>query len=89
MSQESEQTRDSCSCLVDIPKDLTRNLNKRDEYKNSITKISFKDLGWTTIDWQIVMRLSTTLELDMTTRKTPKKLPIFFNFCPFCGIKYK
>lgn len=90
MSEAKEPNQvETCSCLTEIPRDLMKNLNKTKEYKGTITKISFKDLSWTTVDWQVFMRLVTNLEFEMTTRKTPKKVPLFFNYCPFCGVEYK
>lgn len=87
MSQD-DMTLESCSCLMNVPEDLKTRLNKDKQFNGAITKVRFKDVGWTTIDWQIKRRLSTTLELDMTNRKTPKKLPLYFKFCPFCGVEY-
>lgn len=88
MSHKNEPTQDSCSCLTDVPIDLLTRLNKDKQFNGVITKVRFKDMGWSTVNWQVKQRLSTRLELDMTTRKTPKQIPLYFKFCPFCGVEY-
>lgn len=80
----------SCNCIAEKPKQIVEGLNATKEYNGSVKSARLKDAQLViTQNMGLTSKLSTPLEIEITGRKTPKKMPLFFNYCPFCGQEYK
>lgn len=79
----------TCNCITEKPKQIIAGLNATKEYNGSVKSVRLKDAQLViTKDMGLTGKLSTTIEIELEGRKTPKKVPLFFNYCPFCGQEY-
>lgn len=80
----------ACKCLEEIPKKIKAHCNEQKEYQvNPVEDVSFKDVVFLTHDFGLQAVLKADMALRIKGRKTPKKAPFTFVFCPFCGVKYQ
>lgn len=80
----------SCKCIAEKPEQIVKGLNATKEYNGSVQSVRLKDAQIViTEPFGLTSKLSTTMEVTIIGRKTPKKIPLFFNYCPFCGQEYK
>lgn len=79
----------TCNCITEKPKQIVDGLNATKEYDGSVKSAQLKDAQLViTQNMGLTSKLSTTIEVEITGRKTRKKMPLFFNYCPFCGQEY-
>lgn len=76
-----------CNCIQEVEKMATEHLHENGKFKKPVKRVKLSGIGFTPNNGIVGTRTYSNLEIELEGQKKKITMPLFHNYCPYCGKK--